>query len=49
MNYRSFSIISELKSNLLSDWLTQIDNMFSRITGAKPISDIQAYNLLQKV
>lgn len=47
MNYRSFSIIPELSNNLISDRFTQMDNLFSRITGEKPISDTPSYNLLQ--
>lgn len=48
MSYRSFSLIPELSSNLLSDRFTQIDSLFSRLTGEKPLVDTSAYNLLQK-
>lgn len=48
MSYRSFSLIPALSNNLLSDRFTQIDSLFSRLTGEKPISDTSAYNLLQK-
>lgn len=48
MAYRSFSLFPMLNDNLLSDRFTQIDKLFSRITGEKPLSDIPAYNLYQK-
>lgn len=47
MTYRSFSIIPELSSSLLSDRFTQMDNLFSRITGEKPLSNTPNYNLVQ--
>lgn len=37
-----------MSNNLLSDRFTEIDSLFSRLTGEKPISDTSAYNLLQK-
>lgn len=48
MPYRSLSIIPALSNHLLSDRFTQMDNLFSRLTGEKPISDSPAYNLIQK-
>ncbi len=47
MAYRSFSIPA-LNENLLSDRFSQIDKLFSRLTGEKPIEDTPSYNLLQK-
>lgn len=47
MTYRSFSIIPELSNNLISDRFTQMDNLFSRITGEKPLSSTPNYNLVQ--
>lgn len=48
MTYRSFSLMPVFKNHLLSDRFTQIDNLFSRLTGEKPLADTPAYNLLQK-
>ncbi|AFP84959.1 Hsp20 family protein [secondary endosymbiont of Ctenarytaina eucalypti] len=48
MAYRSFSLIPTLSNHLLSDRFTQIDNLFSRLTGASPVTDTPAYNLLKK-
>ncbi|MXP51476.1 Hsp20 family protein [Pantoea sp. SoEX] len=48
MAYRSFSLIPGFNDNLFSDRFTQMDNLFSRLTGEKPIMDTPAYNLLQK-
>ncbi|MGP1956493.1 MAG: Hsp20 family protein [Arsenophonus sp. NC-PE1-MAG3] len=48
MAYRSFSLIPAFSNHLLSDRFTQIDNLFSRLTGEKPLADTPAYNLLQK-
>ncbi|MGP1947215.1 MAG: Hsp20 family protein [Arsenophonus sp. NC-PG7-MAG3] len=48
MAYRSFSLIPAFSNHLLSDRFTQIDNLFSRLTGENPLTDIPAYNLLQK-
>ncbi|HGJ5862674.1 MAG TPA: Hsp20 family protein [Arsenophonus nasoniae] len=48
MAYRSFSLIPMLSDNLLSDRFTQMDKLFSRITGEKPLSDMPTYNLYQK-
>ncbi|VFP80047.1 Putative heat shock protein (plasmid) [Candidatus Erwinia haradaeae] len=48
MAYRSFSLIPTWSNNLLSDRFTQIDNLFSRLTGESPVGDVPAYNLLQK-
>ncbi|CUX96379.1 Hsp20 family protein [Candidatus Hoaglandella endobia] len=48
MAYRSFSLIPTLSNNLLSDRFTQMDNLFSRLTGEKPLGETPAYNLLQK-
>ncbi|MGP1932233.1 MAG: Hsp20 family protein [Arsenophonus sp. ET-YP4-MAG3] len=48
MTYRSFSLIPAFSNHLFSDRFTQIDNLFSRLTGEKPIVDMPAYNLLQK-
>nr|WP_325063697.1 Hsp20 family protein [Buchnera aphidicola] len=33
---------------MFSDRFKQIDNMFSRLTGEKPISDLPSYDLIQK-
>ncbi|MGP1939622.1 MAG: Hsp20 family protein [Arsenophonus sp. ET-DL9-MAG3] len=48
MTYRSFSLIPAFSNHLLSDRFTQMDNLFSRLTGEKPIVDMPTYNLLQK-
>ncbi|WP_308836737.1 Hsp20 family protein [Pantoea sp. Nvir] len=48
MAYRSFSLIPTLSNHLISDRFTQIDNLFSRLTGEQPLTDAPAYNLLQK-
>lgn len=48
MVYRSFSLFPTFSNNLLSDRFTQMDNLFSRLTGEKPLSDVPAYNLLKK-
>ncbi|VFP83475.1 Hsp20 family protein [Candidatus Erwinia haradaeae] len=48
MAYRSFSIIPTWSNHLIADRFTQIDNLFSRITGEAPVSDSPMYNLLQK-
>lgn len=47
MTYRSFSFIPTLSSRLLSDRFTQMDNLFSRLTGEKPVTETANYNLLQ--
>lgn len=48
MTYRTFSLIPALSNRLLSDRFTQMDNLFSRLTGEKPVSETASYNLLQK-
>ncbi|BGI51103.1 MAG: Hsp20 family protein [Arsenophonus endosymbiont of Ceratovacuna japonica] len=48
MAYRSFSFIPTLSNHSLSDRFTQMDNLFSRLTGETPVSDTPVYNLLQK-
>ncbi|MCW5196847.1 Hsp20 family protein [Buchnera aphidicola (Pemphigus obesinymphae)] len=48
MSYRSFSLVPGLYDDMFSDRFKQIDNMFSRLTGEKPISDIPSYDLIQK-
>ena len=48
MAYRSFSLVPGFSDSLFSDRFTQMDNLFSRLTGEKPIMDTPAYNLLQK-
>ncbi|PPI87620.1 heat-shock protein (plasmid) [Candidatus Pantoea edessiphila] len=48
MSYRSFSLMPSFSNNLFSDRFTQMDNLFSRITGEKPLMDTPSYNLLQK-
>lgn len=48
MTYRSFSFIPTFSNNLLSDRFTQMDKLFSRLTGEKPMMDTPSYNLLQK-
>ncbi|BGI51793.1 MAG: Hsp20 family protein [Candidatus Hamiltonella defensa (Ceratovacuna japonica)] len=48
MANRSFSLIPAFSHHPLSDRLSQIDNLFSRLTGEKPLADSPAYNLLQK-
>lgn len=47
MAYHSFSLIPTFNNNLLSDRFTQMDNLFSRLTGEKPLANTPAYNLLQ--
>lgn len=47
MSYRSFSFIPALSSRLLSDRFTQMDNLFSRLTGEKPVTEKINYDLLQ--
>ncbi|VAY02217.1 Small heat shock protein IbpB [Arsenophonus endosymbiont of Aleurodicus dispersus] len=48
MAYRSLSLIPTFNNSLLNDRFTQMDNLFSRLTGEKPLSDAPAYNLLKK-
>ncbi|ARC54663.1 heat-shock protein (plasmid) [Candidatus Riesia sp. GBBU] len=48
MTYRPFSLIPMLSENLLSDRFTQIDKLFSRITGEKPLSGFPSYDLKKK-
>jgi len=48
MSYHSFSLVPGLYDDMFSDRFKQIDNMFSRLTGEKPISDIPNYDLIQK-
>ncbi|CAL4326025.1 Hsp20 family protein [Buchnera aphidicola] len=48
MSYHSFSLVPGLYEDMFSDRFKQIDNMFSRLTGEKPISDIPSYDLIQK-
>lgn len=48
MAYRSFSLIPALSNHLLSDRFSQMDNLFSRLTGETPVADTPASNLLQK-
>ncbi|WP_199732484.1 Hsp20 family protein [Candidatus Pantoea edessiphila] len=48
MAYRSFSLVPGFNDSLFSDRFTQMDNLFSRLTGEKPIMDTPSYNLLQK-
>lgn len=43
--HRTFSIIPMLNDNLISDRFSQMDKLFSRITGEKPISEFPSYNL----
>lgn len=47
MTYRSFSLIPTFSNSLLTDRFTQMDTLFSRLTGEKPLSDTPAYNLLR--
>ncbi|CAL4044159.1 Hsp20 family protein [Buchnera aphidicola] len=48
MSYHSFSLIPAAYDEIFSDRFKQIDNMFSRLTGEKPISDVPDYDLIQK-
>lgn len=48
MSYHSFSLVPGLYDDMFSDRFKQIDNMFSRLTGEKPISDTPNYDLIQK-
>ncbi|MGP1924992.1 MAG: Hsp20 family protein [Arsenophonus sp. NEOnobi-MAG3] len=48
MAYRSFSLIPAFSNHLMSDRFTQIDNLFSRLTGENTLADMPAYNLLKK-
>ncbi|RCL00064.1 MAG: molecular chaperone IbpA [Candidatus Tokpelaia sp. JSC188] len=48
MAYHSFSLVPMLGDNTLADRFTNMDRLFSRLTGEKPLSDIPAYNLVQK-
>lgn len=48
MSYRALSLIPALSNHLLSDRFTQIDNLFSRLTGENPVADTPAYNLTQQ-
>lgn len=48
MAYRSFSLMPALNNSSLTDRFTQMDNLFSRLTGEKPLSETPPYNLLQK-
>ncbi|AKZ66175.1 Hsp20 family protein [Candidatus Palibaumannia cicadellinicola] len=47
MAYRSLSIIPAFSDDIFSDRFTQIDNLFSRLTGEKPINETTEYNLIQ--
>lgn len=47
MSYHSFSLVPGLSDDFFSDRFKQIDNMFSRLTGEKPIADIPSYDLIQ--
>lgn len=47
MAYRSFSLIPTLSNSLLTDRFTQMDTLFSRLTGEKPLSDTPSYNLIK--
>lgn len=48
MTYRTFSLMPTLSTSLLTDRFTQMDNLFSRLTGEKPLSETPAYNLMKK-
>lgn len=48
MDYQSLSIIPGLTENILSDRFNQIDRMFSKLTGKKPLSEIPDYDLIKK-
>ena len=48
MAYRACSVIRSFDNNWLSDRFMQMDNLFSRLTGEKPLTDSPVYNLLQK-
>lgn len=48
MAYHSFSLIPMIGNNTLADRFTNMDRLFSRLTGEKPLSDTPAYNLVQK-
>ncbi|WP_343188416.1 Hsp20 family protein [Buchnera aphidicola (Neophyllaphis varicolor)] len=48
MSYRSFSLIPSFDDNLFSDRFNQIDQMFSRLTGEKPLSESPNYNFIQQ-
>ena len=48
MAYRSFSYIPAFDNKLLSDRFMQMDNLLSRLTGEKPLTDSPVSNLLQK-
>ncbi|CAK8741749.1 hypothetical protein SODG_005067 [Sodalis praecaptivus] len=37
MAYRSFSLMPILSNSLLTDRFTQMDNLFSRLTGESPV------------
>ncbi|MBK4765435.1 MAG: Hsp20 family protein (plasmid) [Pantoea sp. Brub] len=45
MTYRSFSLMPTLGNSIFSDRFTQMDNLFSRLTGEKPINETPPYNL----
>lgn len=47
MSYRSFSLIPALSNSILSDRFIQMDSLFSRLTGEKPVSENTSYNLVQ--
>lgn len=48
MSYRSFSFLPNInQNNLFSNRFNEIDKIFSRLTGEKPLSDTPMYNLFQ--
>lgn len=48
MSYRSFSFLPNIDQNsLFSNRFNQIDKIFSKLTGEKPLSETPAYNLFQ--
>jgi molecular chaperone IbpA len=47
MAYRSLSLIPGLNNHLLSDRFSQMENLFSRLTGEPPVTDTPSYNLRQ--
>lgn len=47
MSDHSFSLVPGLSDNFISDRFKQIDNMFSRLTGEKNITDMPRYDLIQ--
>lgn len=47
MKYNTFSLVPNFNENIFSDRFNQIDKVFSRLTGNKPLSEFPNYNLIR--